>query len=518
MLENGQLCYCITPDVASLRKLRRQLNFALKLTHLSVSEQRIYTLSVTEWITNLIRHAQIPPDEILIELVFQPNDFNISIKDNGSPFKDFNLLINNDSAKQFHKTLPEGGIGIFLIKQAFPNLEYAIKKGPNDTYNILTLNAKTKAHKTSLKPIIAIVEDNPSVCQLISLYLQDDYEVKTFYSGSDFLGALPYIDIDLVISDITMPKMDGLEVRRRLAVSTDTQLIPFIFLTSNTEASIEQRANELGIDDFIHKPVNKQQLHNVISRVLKRRQGVRDQMGDLFEKKITATLRPELPSIISHYRCAMTSRHATAGGGDFIVHLHHNENNYIILGDVMGHGLDAKFFAHIYAGYIQGLLHSISGVNDIATMLSRFSDLIQRDIYLESIIVTCLGLSLEENGQVTIVNAGHPKPLLIKKDSIEEIDVTGTLPGLEKAPHYQAKYINLPPNRLLIFTDGFIEVGSTIEERQEYRKKLVDTAQAQYEATLSEANQALRDVHNQLVGGAPLDDVTFILLEYLPPQ
>ena len=105
------------------------------------------------------------------------------------------------------------------------------------------------------KPSVLVVDDTPSVLELVVGLLQDKYTLKLASSGAK---ALEYLEknqnIDLVLLDIMMPDMDGFEVCKRLKQNEDLKHIPIIFLTALEEASDIVRGFENGAVDYITKP------------------------------------------------------------------------------------------------------------------------------------------------------------------------------------------------------------------------------------------------------------------------
>lgn len=73
---------------------------------------------------------------------------------------------------------------------------------------------------------------------------------------------------DLILLDINMPGGTGIEVLKRLRVSSKTQQIPVIVVSSEENPNIESTSRELGAADFLHKPVNEQKLNQAVDRAL----------------------------------------------------------------------------------------------------------------------------------------------------------------------------------------------------------------------------------------------------------
>jgi two-component system response regulator ChvI len=118
---------------------------------------------------------------------------------------------------------------------------------------------------------IALVDDDKNILASVSMLLeQEGYQVRTFTDGAAALTALSTIPPDLAILDIKMPRMDGLELLRRLRQAQD---LPVIFLTSKDEEIDELMGLNAGADDYIRKPFSQRLLLERVRAVLRRAEG-----------------------------------------------------------------------------------------------------------------------------------------------------------------------------------------------------------------------------------------------------
>jgi CheY-like chemotaxis protein len=117
-------------------------------------------------------------------------------------------------------------------------------------------------------PKVILIEDDPALRRVFELFLLDDYVVRTFDRGADAMTALKANPADVVVSDINLPEMDGFELRRRIVSDLNGDTPRFIFLTSYDDSDTITRANKLGVDAFLVKPVNRCDLVSTIERVL----------------------------------------------------------------------------------------------------------------------------------------------------------------------------------------------------------------------------------------------------------
>ena len=118
---------------------------------------------------------------------------------------------------------------------------------------------------------IALVDDDKNILASVSMLLeQEGYHVRTYSDGAAALTALTTAPPDLAILDIKMPRMDGLELLRRLRQAQD---LPVIFLTSKDEEIDELMGLNAGADDYIRKPFSQRLLLERVRAVLRRAEG-----------------------------------------------------------------------------------------------------------------------------------------------------------------------------------------------------------------------------------------------------
>lgn len=115
---------------------------------------------------------------------------------------------------------------------------------------------------------ITLVDDDENIVASVSLALESHgHTVKAYYDGASGLAALESDPPDLAILDVKMPRMDGMEVLRRLRQTSD---LPVIILTSKDEEIDEILGFNLGADDYMHKPFSQRLLIERVKAVLRR--------------------------------------------------------------------------------------------------------------------------------------------------------------------------------------------------------------------------------------------------------
>jgi two-component system, OmpR family, alkaline phosphatase synthesis response regulator PhoP len=116
---------------------------------------------------------------------------------------------------------------------------------------------------------IMVVDDNPDIITIVKTILEGKgYNVLSASSGQELLSLLNNQKPDLIILDIMMPEMDGLEVLGRLKGVTETASIPVILLTAKVQYEDVLGGYKLGADYYITKPFTSTQLVNGINLLL----------------------------------------------------------------------------------------------------------------------------------------------------------------------------------------------------------------------------------------------------------
>ncbi|HEV7253947.1 MAG TPA: response regulator transcription factor [Mesorhizobium sp.] len=124
---------------------------------------------------------------------------------------------------------------------------------------------------------IALVDDDRNILTSVSIALESEgYRVETYTDGASALEGFGSRPPNLAILDIKMPRMDGMELLRRLRQKTD---LPVIFLTSKDDEIDELFGLKMGADDFIRKPFSQRLLVERVKAVL-RRASAREQAGN----------------------------------------------------------------------------------------------------------------------------------------------------------------------------------------------------------------------------------------------
>ncbi len=133
------------------------------------------------------------------------------------------------------------------------------------------------------KQSILIADDEADILEIISHNLQKEgYQIYTANNGEDAVHMAFKKRPDLIILDVMMPKMDGMEACRQIKGNQKTKDIPVLFLTARSEEFAEISGFEAGADDYISKPIRPRVLTSRIKAVLRRRDSSGIMEHDIF--------------------------------------------------------------------------------------------------------------------------------------------------------------------------------------------------------------------------------------------
>jgi two-component system, chemotaxis family, chemotaxis protein CheY len=115
-----------------------------------------------------------------------------------------------------------------------------------------------------------VVDDSASMRQLISFAIKEaGHEVLLAENGNDAIGKLGGPKIDMVITDLNMPEMDGIELIKKLRSMPDYKFAPILMLTTESQEAMKQEGKRAGASGWIVKPFSPAQLLEVVKKFVK---------------------------------------------------------------------------------------------------------------------------------------------------------------------------------------------------------------------------------------------------------
>jgi len=158
---------------------------------------------------------------------------------------------------------------------ATPLFETETSQSPYPLYALCANSVDTGNRNSAEKPKILIVEDNEDVSRFIALLESEDFQIIYADNGADGLEKAQDSVPDLIVSDLMMPKMNGIELCRKIRSDEMLSHIPFIIITANSDEKERMKGLDSGADSYLLKPFNVEELNILIHRLIEQRENMR---------------------------------------------------------------------------------------------------------------------------------------------------------------------------------------------------------------------------------------------------
>lgn len=341
---------------------------------------------------------------------------------------------------------------------------------------------------------VLVVDDSRAQRHILSMQLRRwGYRVTDCESAELALDFCARNSVDIIISDWMMPGMNGLEFCRRFRDLSREAYGYFVLLTSKSEKTEIADGLEAGADDFLSKPVAGNELrarlragermlamqaellakNRVIVNTLVELQKLYDSLDrDLIEaRKLQQTLVRDRVRDYGWAKASLLLRNAGRVGGDLVGSFRVDEDRVAVYSiDVSGHGVASAMMTARLAGFLTGSspdqnLAFQKGPRGSHVLLppeavaERFNRLMLDEIQAEQYFTMVFAVADRAASQVSLVQAGHPHPLILRRSGLVERVGLGGLPiGLIPGATYDWTDVSMSPgDRLVLVSDGFTE-------------------------------------------------------------
>ncbi|OCA88210.1 response regulator [Bacillus sp. FJAT-27225] len=326
---------------------------------------------------------------------------------------------------------------------------------------------------------ILIVDDNQ-----VNLFLIEKILKRAGYTNyRSFLSArkmLEYVQIDnphpierpadVILMDIMMPEMDGIEACRRLQEHPQTRDIPVIFVTALEDSNKVSEALDAGGSDYVMKPINKTELLARI-RVALRLKYEKDWHKEQDEKiqnelhlsmQVQKSLLSE-PVVEDNLLIKASYQPANTLAGDMYYWHKIDKNRYaVILLDMMGHGISASLVCMFISSVLRDLIRANPDPEHVIRGLNRWmSSLNSRNQQIPYYFTAIYGVVDTGAKTLQYVNAGHPSGFaLIDGTELAELKSTTFAVGFFDTINVEKQVLTYKDSaQLLLFTDGVPETA-----------------------------------------------------------
>lgn len=172
-----------------------------------------------------------------------------------------------------------GGGSCFRLLLPDTQVDAADEHSETVPHAIVDVPPKVEANPDTRSFVVLLVEDNAQLLEMTGEVLSDWYKVIRARNGSEAIDILDRNDVDVVVSDVMMPVMDGLELCTRVKSNVETSHIPVILLTAKTNVEAKVEGLRCGADVYLEKPFAIEQLHMQIENLFRLRQKFHKRMG-----------------------------------------------------------------------------------------------------------------------------------------------------------------------------------------------------------------------------------------------
>ncbi len=327
----------------------------------------------------------------------------------------------------------------------------------------LELNTEVELNRDPDLPTVVCAEDNPDLRYFLRDLLRDKHNIFVGANGEEGLALVEKWRPDLILSDVSMPKMDGMEFCRRIRENPELKNTPFVLLTARTMTESRLEGLGRGADDYLTKPFSEAELlarvHNLITL---RRQQVRLQRELAAARAIQAALLPAAPQRFDRASFDFLYHPSEELSGDFCDVIHRGDWIYFYVADVTSHGTASAQVTYLLKEIVSDLVERGSEAPPLPDLLQELqrryaSRQLDYDVAIQ-VARYHLGQRL-----LQAARGGAPSPLQVKRDLSAKVLMIRPSPSLSRSSAAEASSISIselsldPGDAVYFFTDGCYE-------------------------------------------------------------
>ena len=381
---------------------------------------------------------------------------------------------------------------------------------------------------------ILSVDDELDLELLLTQYFRrkirkGEYEFFFAHNGIEAMQMLlQHPDIDIVLSDINMPEMDGLTLLKKIK-DRNNPALKVIMVSAYGEMSNIRQAMNNGAFDFATKPIDLDDLQRTIEKAkeeidfVKQTQKEHGQLVDLkADLSLAAEVQlailpcefPPFPDIVSEVDIHATMKPAKDVGGDFYDFFRIDDDHLgFVMADVSGKGVPAALFMTM--SYTLLRFTGTKSLNPVSTV-SDSNDMLSKESFDSMFVTLFYGVYSIHTGEIRYVNAGHNPPYLLKADgSVNVLPKSNNIcMGVTEGFPYQESTLTLDKGDMLVtFTDGVTEACDPANNL--YGEERLEALLATQEGnTAEQVTSAINNAVNAHANGAEQsDDITILVIK-----
>ncbi len=385
------------------------------------------------------------------------------------------------------------------------------------TEHTLTPRARV-CDTTPLSPIL-VVEDDDSTRQYLVQVLHDSgYGVIEACNGEIALQTIRSVVPSLVVMDVNMPRMNGLDTAHAIRTLHNCVELPVLILSSTAEKRCRVEAFNAGANDFIPKPCSEKEFLARVSTHLRLASMTR-QLKMLterlqYEHRLAGSVQKGLlPSKLQLEGFTIETHYQPMGeiGGDFFDAWEDGQTTYFVIGDVSGHDSSSALLMALCKGILVSLAKKNLQSTEMIQELNRlFYDVLFKGD-LEQYATMCLIKVDKHNGYFECISAGHPPVYLSQNGSCHSLESTGPAIGFMLDSTWAAHRIYFNPGDMIfLYTDGLTDIHN--KEKVSFDRVLPDLIGRDNRP--KDVLKNILDAAIHFSNGTPQDDVTLMAVGF----
>ncbi len=366
-----------------------------------------------------------------------------------------------------------------------------------------------------MKKKILVVDDDDSIIKLMKRILTaDGYTVFTAMNGLEAVSLLERKKVDLIMLDMMMPKMDGIQFLKWINENRITYA-PVLMVSGCNDVQQRIECYRLGVYDFIGKPEHTEvilkRVENGlnIGEMLTFNKTVKDDL--VMANKLQKCLFPDPWISTGDYDLFALNTPIAEIGGDLFDYICFPDGGIIFfVSDVSGHGISAAIFTAIVKMVFRNAVKETKNPGDVMTIMNRE---VSATIPSESFVTMFCGYFEPSAKLLHYSNAGHPMPYLLEEGAVYELDGNGPFLG----PIHEINFINYTRDvsnskGLIVYSDGVMDM---VDEKENLigKRLLLNILNAKDLSSFDSFQAIYQDlIEKQSVN--IIDDCTILLLNF----
>ncbi|PCJ18750.1 MAG: hypothetical protein COB02_09970 [Candidatus Cloacimonadota bacterium] len=380
---------------------------------------------------------------------------------------------------------------------------------------------------------VFIIDDQRTIRELLNKTLGAGFEKQIFSNAIDAFNAAIKNPPDVILSDLKMPKMSGIDLIIALKKMVNTKDIPVILLTSHQDVQMLTQALEAGAFDYLIKPCDPLELRVRLRAAYQFKiaqyelQSALEKLNSAYKliKKETEDIgqlqRLLLPGeslienlryrVISHYEPSMDS------GGDFFDIVNIDENRTVFaVGDVSGHGAKSTVIMAVLKSLFTEYVYDILEPDQL---LSVLNEKLIRCLPVQNFITFFICIIDWKTKKLTYSSAGHENPIYYQSNYLNTIELEsdrGYPLYMDEVADYSKHSLDIDSgDKILFFTDGVYDVIGPNKKRLGYKDFSHFVKEQIHNESPNLMSQLSEMIEKFTLGTPASDDITYFTLEIL---